>query len=140
MRRKTARTSHEVRGLKFEVEGKLLVCAHCGFQMIPADLLNEHGRMVDEAFRRAAGLLSAAEIRAARKRLRMSQQEFAAYLGVGDASVKRWELGALQEKSSDDLIRLKTDPEYARKHLNALCRRLERKPPNLPRPEIRATP
>jgi putative zinc finger/helix-turn-helix YgiT family protein len=124
MRRQSARTPHEVRGLKFEVEGTALVCSKCGFQMIPADLLEEHGRLVDEAYRSAAGLLSADGIRAARSRLGMSQQQFAEYLGVGEASVKRWETGALPEKSSDDLIRLKTDPEFAQRSLEKLCRRL----------------
>lgn len=126
MLRKTARTSHEVRGIKFEVEGKVLVCPQCGFQAIPADLLGEHGRLVDEGYREAAGLLSADEILAARKSLGLNQLEFAKYLGVGEASVKRWELGALQDKSSDDLIRLKTDPAYAQKNLEEVCRRLGR--------------
>ena len=136
MRRQPARTPHEVRGLKFEVEGTALVCSNCGFQMIPADLLEEHGRLVDEAYRSAAGLLSAKEIRAARSRMRMSQQQFAEYLGVGEASVKRWEAGALPEKSSDDLIRLKTDPEFAQRNLEELCRRLGRKSPTETASEI----
>ncbi|MBI5281011.1 MAG: hypothetical protein HY858_04950 [Candidatus Solibacter usitatus] len=126
MQRKTARTSHEVRGVKIEVEGRVLVCPRCGFQAIPADLLSEHGRLVDEGYRKAAGLLSAGEIRAARARLGLNQLDFAGYLGVGEASVKRWDLGALQDKSSDDLIRLKTDPEYAQKNLEEVCRRLGR--------------
>ena len=55
MRLKTARTSHEVCGVNFEVEGKVLVCAHCGFQMIPCQLLNEHARLVEQGYRKAAG-------------------------------------------------------------------------------------
>lgn len=136
MRRQSARTPHEVRGLRFEVEGTALVCSKCGFQMIPADLLEEHGRLVDEAYRRAAGLLSANGIRAARSHLGMSQQQFAEYLAVGEASVKRWELGALPDKSSDDLIRLKTDPEFAQRSLEELCRRLGRKSPTEGAPKI----
>ncbi len=132
MQRKTARTSHEVRGVKFEVEGKLLVCSHCGFQMVPPDLLNEHALLVDREYRKTAGLLSAEEIRAGRTRLGFSQEQFAEYLGVGVASVKRWELGALQDKSSDDLIRLKTDPEYAQKNLESLCERLGKRSPTAP--------
>jgi hypothetical protein len=41
----------------------------------------------------------------------MSQQEFANFLGVGVASVKRWELGKIQDKLHDDLIRQKTAPK-----------------------------
>jgi len=127
MSRKKARVRHEIRGLKFEVEAEALVCGHCGFQMVPRDLVGQHGREVDAAYRRAAGLLSAGEIREARKRLGMSQRDFAEYLGAGVASVKRWELGALPDKSSDNLIRHMTDPKYAKKSLERLCRRLGRK-------------
>jgi putative zinc finger/helix-turn-helix YgiT family protein len=136
MQLKTARTSHEVRGVKFEVEGKALVCSHCKFQVIPPDLLNKHAQLVDEGYRKAAGLLSAESIRAARTSLGLNQLQFAEYLGVGEASVKRWELGALQDKSSDYLMRLKTDPEYAQKNLESLCERLGRKSPTAPQREV----
>jgi len=127
-----ARTFHEIRGVKFEVEGKSLVCPKCGFQTVPAELIDEHAKLVDQAYRRAAGLLSAAEIRMARQKLHFSQQEFAEYLGVGEASIKRWELGALQDKSSDNLIHLMTDPDHAKRKLDELCRRLGRKEPAAP--------
>jgi uncharacterized phage-associated protein len=39
----------------------------------------------------------------------MTQEAFAKYLNVGVASVKRWELGKAQDKSSDELIRLKSN-------------------------------
>ena len=54
------------------------------------------------------------EIRARRMQLGMSQTQFGEYLGTGPASVKRWELGQVQDKAMDELIRLKTDPEAAR--------------------------
>lgn len=111
--RKAAKVPHEVRGLKFEVEDSVWVCNQCGAISIPPDRLKEHGRLVDEAYRRLAGILTVEEIKAARHRLRMSQRQFAEYLGVGEASVKRWETGVLPDKSSSDLIRLKTDPEAA---------------------------
>jgi len=113
MQRKRVRVPHEIRGVRFEVEDEVNVCSHCGFITIPLDHAAEHGRLVDETYRRLEGILSAEEIRAARERLNMSQREFAEYLGVGEASVKRWERGVLPDKSSSDLIRLKTDPETA---------------------------
>lgn len=126
MQSKLARVSHEIRGIRFEVRDKANVCNHCGFVTIPLDRADEHGRLVDQTYRRLAGILTAEEIRQARRRLGMSQREFADYLGVGLASVKRWELGVLPDRSSSDLIRLKTDPEAARqnwKQLKALLGR-----------------
>lgn len=124
LRRKLTTVEHEVRGLKFTLEDVALECDHCRFQIIPPDRIEAHARKTDQAYRHAAGYLTAAEIRQARARLGMTQTEFAEYLGVGEASLKRWELGALQDRSSDRLIRLQTDPDFARNSLHDLCRRL----------------
>lgn len=124
MRMRLARVPHEIRGLKFEVEDRVNVCDACGFITIPLARADEHGRLVDATYRRLAGILTAEEIREARQRLGMSQREFAEYLGVGEASVKRWETGVLPDKSSSDLIRLKTDPEAAKENYEFLRRRL----------------
>jgi putative zinc finger/helix-turn-helix YgiT family protein len=127
---KRVRVPHEIRGVRFEVEDEARVCSHCGFITIPLARADRHGRLVDETYRRLAGILTAEQIRAARKRLRMNQREFAGYLGVGEASVKRWETGVLPDKSSSDLIQLKTDPEVARRNYETLCSLL-----GLPRPQ-----
>jgi hypothetical protein len=39
-------------------------------------------------------------------------------LGVGVASLKRWELGKIQDPSSDALIRLRSDSNYATKNVS----------------------
>jgi transcriptional regulator with XRE-family HTH domain len=64
--------------------------------------------------------LTSTEIRANRALLTMTQQQFADHLGTGVASVKRWEAGQIQDKAMDELIRLKTDPETARRNLRNL--------------------
>jgi len=46
-----------------------------------------------------------------RERLDMSQREFADYIGVGHASVERWEMGeTMQNQSMDNLILLLAKP------------------------------
>jgi hypothetical protein len=50
----------------------------------------------------------------------MSQQEYSNYLGVGVASVKRWEAGQVQDRAMDNLIRLKTDRNSARENLEQI--------------------
>jgi transcriptional regulator with XRE-family HTH domain len=85
----------------------------------------------------AHGLLTTSEIKAARKRLRLTQQQFADRLKAGIASVKRWELGAIQDESSDLLIRLSTDLGAARRNvreLNALHRPRPGRTPATERP------
>jgi len=95
-------------------------CTSCGFQTIDSRQSEQFTRLVSDAYRAAHGFVTGAEIKARRKRLGMSQQQFADYLGIGSASVKRWEVGQIQEKAMDELIRLKTDPEAARQNLRAL--------------------
>lgn len=119
-RRKTL-VETELRGVRLKVPGIADECDRCGFQSIPLERASEFGASLDAAYRQLTGLLTKQEIRAGRERLGMSQEEFAEYLGVGLASVKRWELGALQDKSSDNLIRLMTDEAFAQQNLEQLC-------------------
>lgn len=141
MRRKLTPVPHEIRGVSFEVEDTVHVCDVCGFITIPWDRLREHGRLVDATYRRLAGILTKEEIRDSRRRLGLSQREFAEYLGVGAASVKRWEKGVLPDKSSSDLIRLKTDPEAARQNWTRLKSLLSRQAaPAKPKKPVRRAP
>jgi putative zinc finger/helix-turn-helix YgiT family protein len=107
-------------GESFTVEVDGFKCEACGFQTVDSEQSAEFTRLVSDAYRTAHGRLTSKEIRARRTQLGMSQMHFGEYLGTGPASVKRWELGQVQDKAMDELIRLKTDPEAARKNLRAL--------------------
>src|SRR5690606_6517743 len=66
------------------------------------------------AYRRKNGLLFPQEMIRLRKNRGMTQKEFAEFLGVGEASIKRWERGLVQDKSQDQLIRAKTKEHGSR--------------------------
>jgi putative zinc finger/helix-turn-helix YgiT family protein len=52
-------------------------------------------------------LLSPEEIRRSREKLGLTQKQFAALLGVGEATVSRWETGAqIQQRAMDRFLRL----------------------------------
>ena len=104
-------------GETFAVRTRGLRCGSCGFQTLDSKDSVEFTRLVSEAYCVKHNLLTSAEIRAHRERFNMSVAEFADYLGVGTASVKRWEAGQIQERGMDELIRLKTEPEAARRNL-----------------------
>jgi hypothetical protein len=55
----------------------------------------------------------------------MSQVEFANHTKASLPSIKRWELGAIQDEAMDELIRLKTDAGAAGKNLEKVARLLE---------------
>src|SRR5712692_4900978 len=94
---------------------RALVCPNCGYKTVKGSTMPEYMRLAADVYRANHGLLTSDEIRARRKALGMNQVEFAAHLGsVGVASVKRWELGQVQDRAMDKLIRVTTDANEAK--------------------------
>ena len=91
-----------------------LECTVCGFKTIDSKYSEEFTKLISDAYREKHGLLTGKQIREARRKLGMSQDEFARYLKVGPASVHRWENGQIQDEALNELLLLKTDPEAAR--------------------------
>jgi HTH-type transcriptional regulator/antitoxin MqsA len=112
----------ERHGESFTVSLDGLKCQECGFQTVDSEQSAEFTRLISDAYRTAHGRLTGKEIRARRTQLGMSQMQFGEYLGTGPASVKRWELGQVQDRAMDELIRLKTDPGAARENLKTIER------------------
>lgn len=102
---------------RFTVMGPTEVCPKCGITSVTFDHYGELGTAVADAYREKHKLLTSGEIRKLRSRVRMTQEAFANYLGVGVASLKRWETGRAQDASSDQLIRVKTDAAMAEQNL-----------------------
>ena len=92
----------DVRGEKFVVRTPALVCDTCGHIAMEGADTQEFMRRLADAYRSAHNLLTSEEIR--RIRGGMSQQRFCKALGVGIASVKRWELGLVQEERNNSLM------------------------------------
>jgi putative zinc finger/helix-turn-helix YgiT family protein len=84
-------------------------CSECGLVAVDDNQVDELRRHTADVYREKHGLLTSSAIRALRKFLKMNQRDFAAFVGVGEASIKRWETWLVQERSSDQLIRLKCD-------------------------------
>jgi len=93
------------KGERLVVKAKSYVCPICGLELADAKLARENQRAIADAYRKRVGLLTSREIVEGRKRLGLSQKELAGRLDVGEASVKRWELGAIQTRAMDRLMR-----------------------------------
>jgi len=77
-------------------------CPSCGARLLSSSLIER----IETKRYKLAGLLTPAEIKAARTRLDLTQVEMARHLGVGDKSYFRWENGlSIQSKAIDTLIR-----------------------------------
>jgi putative zinc finger/helix-turn-helix YgiT family protein len=114
----------DVRGEPMTVRAETDVCGRCGFQFLSNAQSAAYGIAVADAYRKRHSLLTSKELKAIRKTLAMSQRDFAEFLGVGVASVKRWEAGLIQDQAMDKLIRLATDLGAARNNVKQLEGRL----------------
>ena len=108
---KTVQLPGTIRSENYTAEMQGLECPNCGYKTIEGATMPEYGRLLADKYRAAHGLLTSDEIRARRRRLGMSQAKFAQYVGVGLASIKRWEMGRIQDKHHNEIIKEKTDPE-----------------------------
>jgi putative zinc finger/helix-turn-helix YgiT family protein len=120
LEKKVTTMEGEYAGEPYRVPAEAMVCPKCGYATLHASQIDAFSTAVADAYRKRHGLLTSSEIRKIRGGLGMSQEEFAAYLNVGVASVKRWELGKVQEKSMDDLVRIKCSLPSARRNVARL--------------------
>jgi putative zinc finger/helix-turn-helix YgiT family protein len=103
-------TEQEYRGETITVLAPAHECPHCGFRTLGPGHLTALVSATSDAYRQKHGLLTSAEIIQRRKAMKKSQRQFADFVGVSVASLKRWETGFLvQDKASDVLVRMKTD-------------------------------
>jgi putative zinc finger/helix-turn-helix YgiT family protein len=97
-----------VRGESFTVHSSVMRCKACGFEVLTDEQVDELATNTADAYRERHHMLTSKEIVECRKLRCMSQREFAQFVGVGEASIKRWEKAMIQDSSSDALIREKT--------------------------------
>jgi putative zinc finger/helix-turn-helix YgiT family protein len=99
-------TTIEHDGRAYRVEIPALTVPQCGnCQAISID--HDADQQISAAFRRQAGLLAPEEIRQGRDKLGLTQKQFANLLGVGEATISRWETGAqIQQRAMDRFLRV----------------------------------
>ncbi|MGO9517370.1 MAG: type II TA system antitoxin MqsA family protein [Candidatus Korobacteraceae bacterium] len=109
LRPATVKLAGVVRSEPYWVEMNGLKCPNCGYSIVDARGMTEFSRLLSDKYRAEHNLLTSDEIVALRKGFDENQQEFADRVGVGVASIKRWELGKIQDERFDKLIREKTE-------------------------------
>ena len=101
----TGEENVEIRGESFVVPFSRFKCNRCEeeFEPLEGDISLPYAR---DAYRVKHGMLRPEEMIAFRKKLDVSQPEFAMILGWGTATVSRYENGKLQEPAHDKELRL----------------------------------
>lgn len=118
-RHETRQEAYDVRGEKVAVGVPLWVCQTCEESVVD-EAFGDPVEKAYEAYRKSHGLLSAGDIQRIREQWRLSQVSFATLLGMSQATINRYEQGALQQDKEDELIRACDDPRHMR---NILARR-----------------
>jgi len=103
------------KGESFPIRMKALCCDTCDFKTVAREDAAQFALRTSNAFRQAHGLLTSMDIKDLRCRLKMSQVQFARFLHVGVASVKRWELGEIQDAAMNRLILLAVEEELRKR-------------------------
>ena len=106
-----------VRGDEIKVLARIRVCSVCGEELFDEELEEENIQRVYDIYRKKHGILSPEEIKNIRESYGLSQRAFAKLLGIGEASIARYETGALPEKSLSNMILLLKDPRNMEKLL-----------------------
>jgi len=107
-------TTIVVRGEPTKVNISYHKCGKCGEEFLVNDLDDDPLAKAFAAYREKHKLLKPNEIRQFREGYSLTQAEFAKLLGLGVATISRYESGKLQEESHDTLIKLAMDSECFR--------------------------
>jgi len=105
MELKTIKKKIEFRDVELNVDVTTHVCPTCGMTASDIDSTAKLQRQIADAYRKKKNLITGDEIRILRESRGLSQEKLAELLGVGIASIKRWELGNIQSESMDKLLR-----------------------------------
>lgn len=107
-----------VKGEEVVAEEEFCRCEKCGEEFQTAEQMNQNNIRALDAYRKAHNLLTSEEIKNIRNKYKISQVEFAWFIGVGEKTITRYETKQIQEESNDRLMRLvDTDYNYAMQSL-----------------------
>jgi len=99
-----------VKGQPIMIDSTVGHCPECNNEVFDEALENSNLRKAYAVFAKKNGLVTPQEIRAIRKKYGLSQSLFARGLGIGAATIQRYEEGSIPAKSNSDLIRSVSDP------------------------------
>lgn len=114
---KIIRTVQQVKGEEISFITPAMVCNDCEAVLFTTKQMNSLRKKAADEYRLKYNLLTGDEIKEYRNKLSMSQSNFADYLNVGEASIKRWETYYVQDNVQDEHLKLKCNLADAEKNL-----------------------
>lgn len=107
----------DIRGVIVEADIEHLICPKCGNSIGWAPLVDKGFEALYRAYREKMDIPQPEELVMLRKRYGFSQRVFAAILGIGVASLQRYEQGCLATDAHNELLRSARDPRFLKKRL-----------------------
>ncbi len=105
MEQKLRKKTTLFRDVELSVDVAEHVCPVCGMTASNIEAAGQVQRQLADAYRAKKNRLTGDEIRSLRQAKNLTQLALAEKMGVGIASIKRWELGNIQSSSMDNLLR-----------------------------------
>ena len=94
-----------IRGENIEVVAKYYKCKNCQEEFDDLYLKNDYYDKAYRKYRQEHNLMQPEEIKNIRKRYKLTQYEMSNILGFGEATLSRYENGALQDEVHDNLLK-----------------------------------
>lgn len=98
----------EVRGVRVGVTVVAPSCGECGHVAMIGRVIRDYHRATADAYRVTQGLLTTNDLERLRASLGMNRVQFAEFVFIGIATLKRWLRGEIQNAALDKLVRLRT--------------------------------
>lgn len=108
----TIQEAYKVRGMPIEVSVTREVCVSCGERLGSEEQDQQILDTINSEYRKQVDLLAPERIREIRSKYNLSQKSFALLLGMSEATINRYENGALQDQSHDTTIRACEEPRF----------------------------
>lgn len=103
-------------------------CSNTDYYLETEDMIRANSLALKDGYRKKAGLLTSAEIRAMREKYNVSQKDFSEILDWGGATITRYENHHVQDRAHDDILRkIDSDPKWFLEMLQRAEERLSTK-------------
>lgn len=107
----------EIKGEEIKINGERIYCDECGEELFVKDLINNNLKKAYKKYSIAHNLILPDEIKDIRNTYGLSQVLFSKILGLGEATIKRYESGSLVSPKNSEIIKSSSNPKIMRKML-----------------------
>lgn len=97
---------YEIKKTKVSAEVTIIYCSHCNEEVYDKDIEINNDILLFDAYKKKHNLLTSKEIIRIREKYNLSQTTFSKIMGFGIKTITRYENGAIQDNTHDNLLRL----------------------------------